>query len=64
MAKKKSFPLRINEDILGAVKGWAADDLRSVNAQLEYLIRDALWKSGRLKKPQANTLIERNENKE
>lgn len=51
MAKKKSFPLRINEDILSAVQQWAADDLRSVNAQLEFLLREALWKSGRLKKP-------------
>ena len=50
MAKKKSFPLRINEDILSAVQQWAADDLRSVNAQLEFLLREALWKSGRLKK--------------
>lgn len=50
MAKKKSFPLRINEDILSAVQRWAADDLRSVNAQMEYLLRDALWRSGRIKK--------------
>jgi hypothetical protein len=51
MAKKKSFPLRINEDVLKSVQGWAADDLRSVNAQLEFIIREALWNSGRLKKP-------------
>lgn len=50
MSKKKSFPLRINEDVLKAAQHWAADDLRSVNAQLEYIIREALWKSGRLKK--------------
>ena len=50
MAKKKSFPLRINEEVLKAVQQWAADDLRSVNAQLEFLLREALWKSGRLKK--------------
>ena len=53
MAKKKSFPLRINEEVLKAVQQWAVDDLRSVNAQLEFLLREALWKSGRLKKPRS-----------
>jgi hypothetical protein len=51
MPKKKSFPLRINEDILSAVQKWAADDLRSVNAQIEYVLREALRKAGRIKKP-------------
>lgn len=51
MAKKKSFPLRINEEILSAVQKWAADDLRSVNAQIEFILREALRKSGRIKKP-------------
>ena len=50
MAKRKPFPLRINEDLLKAAQQWAADDLRSVNAQLEFIIREALWKAGRLKK--------------
>lgn len=50
MAKKKSFPLRINEEILSAVQQWAADDLRSVNAQIEFLLREALRNSKRLKK--------------
>lgn len=50
MAKKKSFPLRINEEILSAVQQWAADDLRSVNAQIEFLLREALRHSKRLKK--------------
>ena len=58
MSKRKSFPLRINEDLLKAVQRWAADDLRSVNAQLEFVIRDALWKSGRLKKPKVKPVIE------
>ena len=49
MAKKKSFPLRINEDILSAVQKWAADDLRSVNAQIEFLLREELRKNKRLK---------------
>lgn len=50
MAKKKSFPLRINEDILSAVQQWAADDLRSVNAQIEFLLREELRRTKRLKK--------------
>ena len=50
MAKKKSFPLRINEDILSAVQQWAADDLRSVNAQIEFLLREELRKTKRLRK--------------
>ena len=49
MASKKSYPLRINSDVLAAVQRWADDDLRSVNAQIEYILRDALVKSGRVK---------------
>ena len=51
MPKRKAYPLRLSEDILGAVSLWAEDDLRSVNGQIEYLLRDALWRAGRLKKP-------------
>ena len=50
MAAKKSFPLRINADTWEAVRRWSDDELRSVNAQIEYLLRDALRKAGRLKK--------------
>jgi len=49
VAAKKSFPLRINPDILAATQRWADDELRSVNAQIEYILRDALVKSGRVK---------------
>lgn len=51
MAKRKAYPLRLSEDILEAVGHWAEDDLRSVNAQIEFLLRDALWRAGRLKPP-------------
>ena len=44
---KKAFPLRISADVLEAVQRWADDELRSVNAQIEYVLRDALRKSGR-----------------
>jgi hypothetical protein len=46
---KKAFPLRINEQVLAAMQRWSDDDLRSLNAQIEYVLRDALVKSGRVK---------------
>ena len=50
MAKdKKSFVLRINGETMSALEKWAADEFRSVNGQLEFLITDALKKAGRLK---------------
>ena len=46
---KKAYPLRINADILAAMQRWADDDIRSLNAQIEYVLRDALVKHGRVK---------------
>ena len=46
---KKAYPLRINEQVLAALQRWADDDLRSLNAQIEYVLRDALIRSGRVK---------------
>ncbi|MCV2884464.1 hypothetical protein OE749_07135 [Aestuariibacter sp. AA17] len=46
---KKAFPLRIQSDVLAAMQRWADDDLRSLNAQIEYVLRDALVKQGRVK---------------
>lgn len=46
---KKSFPLRINEQVIAAMQRWADDDLRSLNAQIEFVLREALVKSGRVK---------------
>ncbi|MDY0022799.1 Arc family DNA-binding protein [Arenimonas caeni] len=51
MAEKKAYPLRINAQVLDAVQRWADDELRSLNAQIEYVLREALRKAGRLKKP-------------
>ncbi len=48
---KKAYPLRINEDILKALQQWSDDELRSMNAQIEYILRDALRRSGRIRKP-------------
>lgn len=47
MADKKAFPLRINEDVLRAMQRWADDELRSLNAQIEYALRNALREAGR-----------------
>lgn len=50
MAKdKRSFVLRINGETMSALEKWAADEFRSVNGQLEFLITDALRKAGRLR---------------
>ena len=48
MSEKKAFPLRINAEVLSAAQRWADDELRSLNAQIEYVLRDALRKAGRL----------------
>ena len=48
-ADKKAYPLRISADVLDAVQRWANDELRSANAQIEYVLREALRKAGRLK---------------
>jgi hypothetical protein len=58
LADKKAYPLRISSDVLDALQGWAADELRSMNAQIEYVLREALRKAGRLKgtsAPEADT---------
>ncbi len=49
MNKKKSFVLRIDEDAYKALEKWAADEFRSMNGQLEWLIQQQLVKAGRLK---------------
>jgi hypothetical protein len=50
MSKKKPFVLRLDEDMLKAVEKWAADEFRSTNGQLEWILREALKKAGRLPK--------------
>lgn len=51
MEDRKSFLLRIDPKVLDAVRKWADDDLRSLNGQIEFLLRRALRDSGRLKQP-------------
>lgn len=49
MAEKKKFLLRIDNEVYTALEKWAADDIRSINAQIEFLLTDLLKKSNRLK---------------
>ena len=51
MAERKPFLLRIDRDVLDAVQRWANDDLRSLNGQIEFLLRRALQDSGRQRPP-------------
>lgn len=46
---KKAYPLRISAAVLDAMQRWSNDELRSLNAQIEYVLRDALRKAGRIK---------------
>lgn len=47
MAEKKSFLVRMDAEVLDALRRWADDDLRSVNGQIEFLLRAALTSAGR-----------------
>ena len=49
MAERKPFLLRIDRDVLDAVQRWADDDLRSLNGQIEFMLRRILKDAGRLK---------------
>jgi hypothetical protein len=50
MSEKKKFLLRLDERLFAALEKWAADDLRSVNAQIEFLLSGAARKAGRMKR--------------
>lgn len=51
MTAKKQYPLRVDPELWKAVEKWASDELRSVNGQMEFIIRESLKRSGRLPKP-------------
>jgi hypothetical protein len=55
MIEKKKFLLRIDSNLYAALEKWAADELRSINAQIEFLLSNAVKNAGRLasKKPEA-----------
>jgi len=50
MAERKPFLLRLPPDLMETLNRWAKDELRSLNAQIEYLLRDAARKRGRMKR--------------
>ena len=50
MSKREAFLMRVDPVVLDAVRRWARDDLRSVNAQVEFLLRRALMSEGRMSK--------------
>lgn len=49
LSKKKSYVLRIDEDVYKAIEKWSADEFRSINGQLEWIIQQQLILSGRAK---------------
>jgi len=53
MPPRKSFLLRLDPRLFAAIQRWSDDELRSVNGQMEYVLRDALRKAGRLPRPKA-----------
>ena len=50
MSKKKAFVLRVSPEMMRALEQWAQDEFRSTNGQIEYLLHEALKKTGRFKK--------------
>mgnify|MGYP000066584597 CR=1 FL=1 len=50
MIKKKPFVLRLRPEMMEAIEKWAADDFRSINGQIEWVLSESLKKAGRLKK--------------
>jgi hypothetical protein len=56
MAKRKAFLIRVDPNLLDALQRWADDDLRSLNSQIEYLLRSSLAKAGRKVKVGSDTV--------
>jgi hypothetical protein len=63
MAEKKKFLLRIDDSLYSSLEKWAADELRSINAQIEYILKDSLKRAGRMKenKPETGEEDKRND---
>ena len=59
MAERKPFLLRLDERTFVALKRWADDDLRSINGQVEFLLRNALEQAGRLKRGERDAPAEK-----
>ena len=61
MAKKevtKSFVLRVDAETMDAIEAWAADEFRSTNGQIQFILAEALRKSGRMKRPRRKVMAE------
>jgi hypothetical protein len=52
VAERKSFLLRLDPQVHEALQRWASDDLRSLNGQIEFLLRRALAQAGRVRRPE------------
>ena len=63
-SKTKSFILRIDSDTMAAIEKWAADEFRSTNGQLQWIINEALRKNGRLRTKKTNTKQNEQDNNE
>ncbi|MFA6455606.1 MAG: Arc family DNA-binding protein [Bacteroidota bacterium] len=59
MSEKKKFLLRLDEEVYAALEKWAADELRSVNAQIEFLLKDSVRKAGREKRSDSSDSTEK-----
>ncbi len=59
MSKKKVFMLRINPDLYAALEKWAADEFRSVNGQMEWLLDRALKERGRFPKKLEKDVVQK-----
>ena len=57
VSEKKKFLLRLDEQLYSALEKWAADDLRSVNAQIEFLLKEVVRKAGRTRETKNNEAI-------
>jgi hypothetical protein len=51
VAERKPFLLRVDPEVLAQLQAWAGEDMRSLNGQIEFLLREALRKAGRLPDP-------------
>jgi hypothetical protein len=65
MSSKKQFPLRLDPKLYEELERWSADEFRSVNAHIEFLLKDAVRRAGRqTKKPPSTPLLKETENME
>jgi hypothetical protein len=55
MGEKKSFALRVDADMMKAMEKWAADEFRSVNGQIEWVLHRALREAGRIRREPENS---------